>query len=397
MKPIYAFTVIMIAIAIGNMIAVKTKSIVSMLFSVSAIFMIGFSFGLPRSIFADSTLLAFGAMLIPPLLVHLGTSMNIRQLLDQWRVVIVALTAIVGIVVFVVGIGQLIVGPKAAFTAAPPIAGGVIAGIQMGQTAASIGQPELQILASLLVVVQGFVGYPIASYVLKREGQNILTAYRQGTLPPLPSDNGLQSQKHMIGDIYEELKSDEWYLAKLGFVAALAVLLSQSVKAMVGYNLLDQNILALIFGVIAHQVGLLEAKPINKANSYGISMAALTVVVISGLSRATVDVLLKLLPIILVTLVLGTIGIIIFASLAGKRLNVSPWLAMGIGISALFGFPGTYIVPIEVSNALSTNHEERQVILERIQPQMLVAGFITVSIASVVLAGILSPMLGALG
>lgn len=32
MKPIYAFTVIMIAIAIGNMIAVKTKSIVSMLF-----------------------------------------------------------------------------------------------------------------------------------------------------------------------------------------------------------------------------------------------------------------------------------------------------------------------------------------------------------------------------
>ena len=397
MKPIYAFTVIMIAIAIGNMIAVKTKSIVSMLFSVSAIFLIGFSFGLPRSIFADSTLLAFGAMLIPPLLVHLGTSMNIRQLLDQWRVVIVALTAIVGIVVFVVGIGQLIVGPKAAFTAAPPIAGGVIAGIQMGQTAASIGQPELQILASLLVVVQGFVGYPIASYVLKREGQNILTAYRQGTLPPLPSDNGLQSQEHMIGDIYEELKSDEWYLAKLGFVAALAVLLSQSVKAMVGYNLLDQNILALIFGVIAHQVGLLEAKPLNKANSYGISMAALTVVVISGLSRATVDVLLKLLPIILVTLVLGTIGIIIFASLAGKRLNVSPWLAMGIGISALFGFPGTYIVPIEVSNALSTNHEERQVILERIQPQMLVAGFITVSIASVVLAGILSPMLGALG
>ena len=99
MKPIYAFTVIMIAIAIGNMIAVKTKSIVSMLFSVSAIFMIGFSFGLPRSIFADSTLLAFGAMLIPPLLVHLGTSMNIRQLLDQWRVVIVALTAIVGIAV----------------------------------------------------------------------------------------------------------------------------------------------------------------------------------------------------------------------------------------------------------------------------------------------------------
>ncbi|AMB94997.1 hypothetical protein [Aerococcus urinae] len=117
---------------------------------------------------------------------------------------------------------------------------------------------------------------------------------------------------------------------------------------------------------------------------------------ISGLANATADVLVSLLPVILITLALGTIGIVLFASLAGKLLNISTWLAMGIGISALFGFPGTYMCPVEVANALSDKHEERQIILERIQPQMLVAGFVTVSIASVVLAGILSPLLAAL-
>lgn len=396
MNAIYAFTMIMIAIAVGNIIAVKTKSIVSMLFSVSVIFVVAFALGLPRTIFADSSLLALGTMLIPPILVHLGTSMNGRQLLEQWRVVIVAVAAILGIVTFVVGLGQLLVGRPAAFTAAPPIAGGIIAGIQMGQTAADIGMPELQVLASLLVVVQGFVGYPIASFVLKREGQKVLSDYRQGKIHSLQGQGDQEASERIIGDIHEDLKSDEWYLAKLALVASLAVFISQMVKAWLGYNLLDQNILALVFGVLAHQVGFLESNPLNKANSYGLAMASLTVVVISGLANATADVLVSLLPVILITLALGTIGIVLFASLAGKLLNISTWLAMGIGISALFGFPGTYIVPVEVANALSDKHEERQIILERIQPQMLVAGFVTVSIASVVLAGILSPLLAAL-
>ncbi|MHA6603592.1 hypothetical protein [Aerococcus urinae] len=397
MNAIYAFTLIMLAIAIGNIIAVKTKSIVSMLFSVSVIFVLAFALGLPRTIFADSNLQALGTMLIPPILVHLGTSMNIRQLLEQWRVVIVAIAAILGIVAFVVGIGQFMVGRPAAFTAAPPIAGGIIAGIQMGQTAADIGLSELQILASLLVVVQGFVGYPVASFVLKREGQRILSDYRQGKITSLQTEAKLEASEHIIGDIHDDLKSDEWYLAKLALVASLAVFISQAVKSLVGYNLMDQNILALIFGVLAHQLGFLESNPLNKANSNGLAMASLTVVVISGLANATADVLISLLPVILITLGLGTIGIVIFASLAGKWLKMSTWLAMGIGISALFGFPGTYIVPVEVANALSDKHEERQIILERIQPQMLVAGFVTVSIASVVLAGILSPMLAAMG
>lgn len=69
------------------------------------------------------------------------------------------------------------------------------------------------------------------------------------------------------------------------------------------------------------------------------------------------------------------------------------WMSIGIGISALFGFPGTVIVPNEVANSVGETEEESQAILEYIQPKMLVAGFITVSIASVVLAGILAPIL----
>lgn len=77
----------------------------------------------------------------------------------------------------------------------------------------------------------------------------------------------------------------------------------------------------------------------------------------------------------------------------GKILKVSPWMSFAIGITALFGFPGTYVVSNEVASALATNEEEKKVILGQILPKMLVAGFITVSIGSVVLAGFLSNLL----
>ena len=79
--------------------------------------------------------------------------------------------------------------------------------------------------------------------------------------------------------------------------------------------------------------------------------------------------------------------------IVGKILKIRPWMAFGIGLSALFGFPGTYVVSQEVAKGVSDNEEDRELILSQILPKMLVAGFVTVSIGSVVLAGILAPML----
>lgn len=393
MTPLYAFTFIIFIISLGNMLAVKTRSIVSMLFSVSIFFLIAFSLGLPRTIFADSTLQALGQMLIPILLVHIGSSMNIQQLKEQWRTVVIALAAIVGIVIFVIFVGQFFVGLEAAMVASAPIAGGVVGGIQMGEAATAIGLPELSIFASLLVVVQGFIGYPIASFALKKEGLKVREAYRAGTLSGTTGEEPRIVTEEKRLDIPNKYKSDEWYLAKAALIASIALFISQTVVNLTGYNYLDTNVLALILGVFAHHFGLIEEAPLNKSNSYGLAMASLTVVILGSLATATPDVLLELLPMIVITLLLGAVGIIIFSLLASKFLNVSLWMGIGIGISALFGFPGTFIVPNEVANSIGENDAEIEAIREEIQPKMLVAGFVTVSIASVVLAGILSSIL----
>lgn len=53
----------------------------------------------------------------------------------------------------------------------------------------------------------------------------------------------------------------------------------------------------------------------------------------------------------------------------------------------------TIIVSNEVANGVGKTKEEQDLILSQILPKMLVSGFITVSIGSVVLAGIMAPMI----
>ena len=76
--------------------------------------------------------------------------------------------------------------------------------------------------------------------------------------------------------------------------------------------------------------------------------------------------------------------------LVGKIFPESWYLCCTLSVTALFSFPGTLIVPTEVSRAVAENDEERQVIQNRIMPKMLIAGMVSVSVVSVVVAGIMA-------
>lgn len=398
MNSLLALTIILVVFAMGDMLAVKTKSIISMLFFASAFFIIAFWLGLPTTIFADSTLLAIGQVLITMLLVHMGTMLNLQQLKEQWKTVVTAIMAIVGVALGILVLGAPIIGVEAALIAAPPVSGGVIAGIQMAEAATGLGREDLAVLASLLVVVQGFVGYPLASFFLSKEARLIQARYRSGEITKSSEATTKQQseRKKLFPRLPKAYESANYFLAKTALVALLATFLSTLINEAVDFRLLDPNIMGLLMGILFSELGFLEKEILVKSNSFGISMAALTSVILSTLSAATPEVVLNLLPSIGVALVFGSIGIVVFTFFASKIFKLSKWMSFGIGISALFGFPGTFIVSQEVTNSVGETDEERQVILNGILPKMLVAGFITVSIGSVVLAGISASILSAL-
>ena len=75
--------------------------------------------------------------------------------------------------------------------------------------------------------------------------------------------------------------------------------------------------------------------------------------------------------------------------LVGKALGVSGAMSFAISLTALYGFPADYIITNEAINALTQDEKERQMLTQHMLGPMLVGGFISVTIVSVILAGIL--------
>jgi len=98
MTAIISAAVIFVVFAVGDMISAKTKAIVSMLLVASVVFLAGFWTGVfPTTLFADSTLLSMAGLLVTMLLVHLGTTIRLRDFGAQWRTVIISAVACIAI------------------------------------------------------------------------------------------------------------------------------------------------------------------------------------------------------------------------------------------------------------------------------------------------------------
>ena len=189
MNAILAAAVIFVVFAAGDMISAKTKAIVSMLLVASVVFLVGFWTGVfPTTLFADSTLLSMAGLLVTMLLVHLGTTIKLRDFGAQWRTVIIAAVACIAISAAVYFIGQLIIDRGFALVGAPILSGGVVATLQMQEMAQKADLPQLAVFATLVMCAQGFVGYPVASLCLKSEAKRIKAQLDAGELSVASQD-----------------------------------------------------------------------------------------------------------------------------------------------------------------------------------------------------------------
>ncbi len=396
MNAILSLAFILVTYAIGDIIAAKTKSIISTMFTCSVIFIIGFWLGVPQTLFADAQLFNIGALLITILLVHMGTLMSVQQLKEQWKTVLVALAAVAGITLIILTVGPLVLGREEALISAPVISGGVIAALMMQNAVAQAGVSNadaLAVFATVLMIMEGFIGYPVASFCLRKEGKLVKQKILDGTfIDEKKEDENSPAKKKLFPALSKEYESENVYLAKVVLVALLATFLSSALAQLTGRNILDKNIIGLLLGILFSELGFLEPSILNKGNSGGFAMAALLSVVFASLAKASPQILIGLLPAIIGANVLGVLGYGIFCIIAGKILKLSPWMCIAIGSTANFGFPGTFIVSREVARSLGDTPEMSEKILGAILPKMLVAGFITVSIASVFMAGLVALM-----
>ncbi|MDF2881624.1 MAG: sodium/glutamate symporter [Clostridiaceae bacterium] len=380
---IAAFTMVLILLSIGEAVSIKSKAFVPSVFVTSILFLIGFWTVFPKDIMAKGSI-GGGIVSISMylLLVHMGTLMSVRELLAQWKIIVIAVLGIGGMSGVLLTVGKVIFGWQYVVAATPPLAGGVVASILMNKAAADKGLPVVAVLVTAVYVMQGFVGYPISSYCLKKESKRILDLFRKGEYHKKDNstEKTVELRKKLIPPLPVQYQTPYIIIMKLAIVGWIASLIGPVVH-------INDFVVCLILGVIFCEVGFLEEKALIKADSFGFLMTILMAYIFSSLSQATPAMLGKIAVPLIGIIFLGVIGMLIVAFIMSKITDVSFPMAFACTLTALYGFPADYILTTEAVKSVCETDKEKEFLLGDMVPKMLVAGFTTVTITSVVLAG----------
>ncbi|RGY97365.1 hypothetical protein [Clostridium sp. AM58-1XD] len=399
MEIIIGFTIIVAILVIGDTISTATKAVIPSVFVQALLFMVGFWTVLPKDIVTTSGFAGLSLLAMYLLITHMGTMLDLKQLIEQWRTVVIACAGLVGIVLGCMTIGRMVLGSDIAFIATPPLTGGTVATLLMGEAAKEKGLEDLIVLPILVYVGQGFVGYPLTSFMLKKEDRRLLNLYRSGQMKRVEQAEGgeVEGKFRVIPPVPEKYESNTFMLLRLGFVAMLAYFtataLNKGLAAMGASFTIHKLVVCLIFGVIASEIGFVEKKTLNKANSFGFLMTALLGYIFADLNRSTPEMVVQLIGPLIGILFFGIAGMYVIVFFVGKLLHESPAMAWSIAMNALYGFPQNFMLTHESAKSVTEDADEREFLIEQTLPKMLVGGFVTVTIASVIIAGIFIGML----
>ncbi len=390
MSQMLALSILVFFLFIGDVVAVRTKAWVPSIFISAVLFLIGYWTFFPENIVELAGIPpTVAVMLIYLLITNMGTLLSVQELINQWKTILIALAGILGIITALFAIGTFLFGSETIIVAIPPLVGGLVSALIMSEGAAAAGLPSLAVFAIVIYVMQGFAGYPLTSVVLKKEGKRLLQQFRDGDIVEKQVkggniDSGVNELK-LFKWMPEKYNTEFFKFFRLAFVGFLAYQVSVWLAPIVT---ISPFVLCLLFGVIATSVGFLEKHPLKKANGFGFAILGLMLFILDGLKKATPEMMVELIWPLIGCIVLGVAGMYVFSLIMGKVLKVSKEMAFAVSLTALYGFPADYIITNEVINSLTTDEKEREVLTSHMLPPMLVAGFITVTIVSVILAGI---------
>ena len=177
------------------------------------------------------------------------------------------------------------------------------------------------------------------------------------------------------------------------FCVGIVVLVSIWINNITG-GTLNTFVVALIFGITLRATGVFKPSVLSGIDAYGLMMLAILIMVFGPLATLRpADLLALAWPLVLV-FVFGVIGIAAFSAGVGKLLGYSVPMSIAIGLTSLYGFPGTMILSQEAARGAGETPEEVAAIEGQILPKMIVAGFSTVTITSVVVTGIIASGIG---
>lgn len=400
MNPIVAFVVVMAVWTVSEFVARKTKSLLSSLFVASLIYLVGFLSGIfPEDLLASSSLLALAGVVVGFIIVHLGTVISLDDFKKQWKTFLIGFSTVIGIGI-ALWVAGLIFGGRISGAAEDgyaqaldfvvagtgALSGGTISVIIVQEAALGVALTSIAVFPVLIAALQGLVGFPLTSLILRKEAARLRDEYRAGNLEAPAAPDEQAASASLLPAAFQNTPGTL-------FVVGLVVLAALGINNLTD-GVLNTFVVALIFGIALRAFKVFKPSVLAGIDAFGLMMLAIMILVFGPLATVEpADVKALAFPLFL-AFVFGVAGIVGFSALVGKLVGYSIPMSVAIGLTSLYGFPGTMILSQEAAKGAGETPEEVAAIENSILPKMIVAGFSTVTITSVIVTSIIAGRIG---
>lgn len=379
-SPLVATVLIFSLIAFGEWLSIVSRARVPMLLTAMVGFMILTWTGIfPTDLLKSSQFATLGAILIGPAIVHMGTLIPMKVLKEQYRAVVISLMGLVAAGALIFTFIPLLFDFETAVAGMGPISGGIVAMIITTERLAELNLNSVIIIPALIVAFQGVIGMPLALNFMRKYAKRIIEKMDDGTFVQMNTSALDEEDSKKLGPIRSSMTLRLFLVFVAGAVGTVLGVLTP----------IHYSLWCLAFGIIGAKIGFLEQNSLVKANSFTLTMLGIIFVVIGSMADVSPQDVLNQLPAVAAIIILGTVGIALGGYIGSKMVKWDPYQGMPVALTALFGFPADYLLCEEVARSTARNKEEEKNIFNQLLTPMLIGGFTTVTIASVVIAGVL--------
>lgn len=397
-----AMFVVMLVFGIGDVLSTFTKAKLSSVFVSLILFLLLYMTNIiPHAtpeiknmdIITIAGLTEIGKWAAPFLIFHMGTMINIKEFIKEWKTVLLAL---ISMVVAGVGIFALmpILGREMVLVSIPIINGGIVATKVMSEAAISLGTDvgaNAAAMGALLYAIQKFVGSPIASYVGLKEAKKVIEEYRKTGVNPFKDNKKVEEKNNKItfAKKYDKYYGNFVCFTIVAFFSYISYILQNLTNGQI-----SNTIWVLLLGIITCSLGIVPEKILDRSKASGLLNMAVFAAIIPSLGKVTPDKLISLSVNMILIFVVTIVALYIFMAIIPIwKINGSKNVTIGIAVCQLIGFPATYLISNEIINAVATTDEEKEIVNELIMPRYVIAGIATVTSFSVIAAGIFQQIL----
>lgn len=406
MEQIFSVAVLAFIVMIAEWLADKTKGLISAFFTVSVLLMLGYWFIFPYIPIYDGTDVATvaGVSAIANIfngayLTHIGSMITVRDVVKQWKTVLTGFLAVIILGIALPQLGSLLIDKYMAWSGTPIVAGGAVANILMNEaltaveSAKGVDLGNVKVFCVLVLSLQSMIGVPICSIIMRKDAKRFLSSPEEYAAYKAQTDlkeNDPSANKKLI-TLPKFMQTTTGYLFMLMVVSTIGYWIGTVTDGKI-----NSLLACMILGVISATTGLLPANALNAAQSNGFLILFATIFVVQGVSSATPELVASCFYPLIVIFALGVLLLAVSGFIASKIFKMSFGMCFAIGTTALFGAPATVYVSTEVSKGVGRNDEERKVLLAYILPKIMIAGFATLTVGSVILATVLLPIISAM-